>query len=72
VAFVRLLWLKGSGRPHSEEGIIRMELIDSKSGFHFIRIADIEGMAHLIPLEKDRLWLVNNRIDFNYWNELYE
>jgi len=69
---VRLLWLKGSGRPYSEEGIIHTELMDGEKGFHFIRIANIEGMAHLIPLDKDRLWLVNNRIDFNIWNELYE
>jgi len=45
-----------------------MELMDGERGFHVIRIADIEGMAHLIPLEKNRVWLVNNRIDFNTWN----
>ena len=72
VAIVRLLRLKGSGRPHSEEGMIRMQLMDRERGFHVIRIADNEGMAHLIPLEKNRVWLVNNRIDFNTWNELYE
>ena len=49
VAFVRLLLLKGSGRPPSEEGVIRMELMDGERRFHFIRIADIKGMAHLIP-----------------------
>jgi len=69
---VRLLRLKGSERPHSEEGIIRMELMDGERGFHVIRIADIGGMAHLIPLEKKGVWLVNNRIDFNTCNELCE
>jgi len=72
VAFVRLLRVKGSQRPHSEEEMIWMEWIDGKRGVHFIRISDMEGMAHLIPFEKDKVWLVNNRIDFNIWNELYE
>jgi len=49
-----------------------MEWIDSKRGVHFIRISDMEGIMHLIPLEKDKVWLVNNRIDFNTWNELNE
>jgi len=72
VTFIRLLRLKGSVRPNSEQGMIRMELMNGEWGFHVLRIADIEGMAHLILLEKNRVWLVNNRIDFNTWNELYE
>jgi len=69
---VRLLRLKGSGRPHSVEGMIRMELMDWERGFHVIRIADIEGIAHVKPLDKNQVWLVNNRIDLNTWNELYK
>jgi len=69
---VRLLRVKGSWRPHREEGMIRMEGIHGERGVHLIRIADMEGMAHLILLEEDKVWLVNNRIDFNIWNELYE
>jgi len=72
VVLVRLLRVKGSRRPHSEEGMIRMELMGREWGFHIIRIADIEGIAHQIPVEENKLWLVNNRIDFNTWNELYE
>ena len=72
VAFVILLQLKGSGRPNHEEGMTRMEFIDRERGFHVIRIADIEGMAHLILLEKNPVWLVNNSIDFNTWNVLYD
>jgi len=72
MALVRLLRVKGSRRPHSEEGMICMELIGGERGFHIIRIADIEGMAHLIPVEENQVWLVNNKIDFNTWNELYE
>jgi len=29
-------------------------------------------MLHLIPVKENGLWLVNNRIDFNTWNELYK
>ena len=60
MAFVRLLGLKSSGRPHSEEGMICMELMDGEQGFHVIRIVDIEGLTHLMLLEKNRVWLVNN------------
>jgi hypothetical protein len=72
VALVKLLRVKGSRRPHSEEGMIRIEWMEGSRGIHFIRTTDMEGMAHLIPLEKDKVWLVNNRIDFITWNELYE
>ena len=49
-----------------------MELIEGEGSPHSMRISDIEGMAHLIMLEKGKIWLVNNWIDFNMWNELYE
>ena len=72
IAYVRLLKLRGSRKPHGEEGMIRMEAPQGKPNTHVIRVTDIEGMAHVIELEKDKLWLVNNRIDLNTWNELYD
>ena len=51
--------------------MIRVKCIGEKQGFHIIRVKDIEGLAHLIPLEVGRVWLVNNRIDLTTWNELY-
>jgi len=72
LAYVRFLRVKGSNRPHGEEGMIRMEQRDGNEGMHMVRVSDIEGMAHLIPVETDRVWLVNNRIDFTTWNELYD
>src|SRR5437016_967573 len=65
VAYMRLLRVKGSSRPHGEEGIVQMEKRDNGGAMHIIKIGDIEGMVHMIPLETDRVWLVNNRIDFN-------
>ena len=51
--------------------MIRIECTGENQGFHIIRVKDIEGLAHLIPLEAVRVWLVNNRIDLTTWNELY-
>lgn len=51
-----------------------MALVEKREegkGLHIIRIADIKCMAHLLELEADKVWLVNNRIDFTTWNELY-
>ena len=39
---------------------------------HVIRITDIEAMAHLIAIEPDQLWLVNNPIDQQTWNEIHD
>jgi len=72
VAFVRLLQVKGSRRPHNEEGMIQMEWMYRGKGVYFIRISHTEGMEYLIPLEKGKVWLVNARIDFNTWNKLYK
>jgi hypothetical protein len=37
-----------------------------------VPIAKIEGMAHLIPLEPGESWLVNNRVDLETWNTIYD
>ncbi|KAF8430747.1 hypothetical protein BGX38DRAFT_1146798 [Terfezia claveryi] len=56
VAYVRLLRIKGSSRLHSEEGMIQMEKCEDDRAMQVIGISDIEGMAHVIPLEIDRVW----------------
>jgi len=65
VALVVLLGLKGLAKPNGEEGMIRVEINGVRIGKHVIWVADIEGMAYLIPLEQSRSWLVNNTIDLN-------
>jgi len=37
-----------------------------------VGIAKIEGIAHLIPMEPRESWLVNNRIDLETWNLVYD
>jgi len=71
VALGVLLPLKGLAKPSREEGMIRVQINGDGKEKHVIRVADIEGMAHLIPLEEGRSCLVNNRIDLNTWNVLY-
>ena len=39
---------------------------------HVISIRDIEGMAHLIPIDIEKLYLMNNQIDMHTWNDIYD
>ena len=70
VVLVELLRLRGPAKPGGEEGMIRMKRREEGKRTHVVQIADIEGMAHVISLEKGKLWLVNNRIYLRTWNEL--
>ena len=60
LAHVSLLKVIGSHTPDGPEGMVRVGIPLRN---HVIKISDIEGMAHLIPIEPDKLYLVNNRID---------
>ncbi|KAF8414646.1 hypothetical protein BGX38DRAFT_1281763 [Terfezia claveryi] len=71
VALVSILRVRGSSRPGRDEGMVRMEGREDGKGMNILRITDIEGMAHVIGLKEGNTWLVNNRIDFHTWNELY-
>ncbi|KAF8446788.1 hypothetical protein BGX38DRAFT_1270946 [Terfezia claveryi] len=71
VALVSLLRVRSSSRPGGDEGMVRMEGRENGKGLNILCIADIEGMAYLIGLKEGNLWLVNNRIDYNTWNDLY-
>ena len=55
VALIMLLRLRVSARPWGEEGKVRVEKSVDGFGIHIIRIGDIEGMAHVIPLDPGRL-----------------
>ena len=39
---------------------------------HVINIHDLEGMAHLIPIDMEKLYLVNNWIDIHPWNNIHD
>ena len=53
------------------EKMLRVGLATYEAGV-VIPIAKIEGIAHLIRLEPGQSWLVNNRIDVETWNMLYD
>jgi len=70
VGLVSSLSVRGSSKPGREEGMVRMEHGNAGRRLNVVRIADVEGMAHLIDVKQDSAWLVNNRMDLNTWNEL--
>ena len=71
LAHVSLLQCIGGTAVHSVEGILRVGW-PAKEENEVVRIAQIEGMAHLISLEAGESWLVNNRIDLETWNTIYD
>ena len=62
LAYVTLLNCVGVAALQGAEGMLRVGFTTREAGV-VIPIAKIEGVAHLIPLEPDQSWLVNNRID---------
>ena len=69
LAHISLLEIIGSQIPDELEGMSRVGCPITN---HVIRMTDIEGMAHLIAIEPNQLWLVNNRIDQQTWNEIHD
>ena len=55
----------------SIEGMLRVGWPPKKEA-KVVRIAQIEGMAYLIPLRPEESWLINNRIDLETWNTIYD
>ena len=71
LAHVTLLHCIGGTAVQGAEGMLRVGIPTPVQGV-IVRIANIEGLAHLIPLEPGQSWLVNNRIDVETWNVLYD
>jgi len=69
LAHISLLTVVGSPTPDGPEGMVR---IGTPVKNHVVYIGDIEGMAHLITINPDNLYLVNNRIDVHTWNEIHD
>ena len=71
LAHVTLLHCIGGTAVQGAEGILSVR-IPTPAQVVIVRIANIEGLAHLIPLEPGQSWLVNNRIYVETWNVLYD
>ncbi|KAF8440641.1 hypothetical protein BGX38DRAFT_1205503 [Terfezia claveryi] len=71
VANVSLLQCIGGSSVQGAEGMLRVGWGGREESV-VVQIAKVEGMAHLIPLEPGESWLVNNRIDLETWDALYD
>ena len=71
LAYVTLLNCVGGAALQGAEEMLHVGFTTRGAGV-IIPIAKIEGIAHLIPLEPEQSWLVNNRIDIETWNMLYD
>jgi len=69
LAHVSLLTIIGSPTP---DGLESMILVGKPMKSHVIRVADIEGMAHLVIVNPEELYLVNNRIDVHTRNDIHD
>ena len=69
LAHVSMLSVIGSSTPDGPEGMVRVGI-----PWHncVLPISQIEGMAHLIPIEPDQRWLINNHIDLITWNDIHD
>jgi hypothetical protein len=71
LAHVTMLRCIGGTALQGVEGMLRVGFPPMAEGM-VVPIAKIEGMAHLIPLEPGESWLVNNRVDLETWNTIYD
>jgi hypothetical protein len=71
LAHVTMLQCIGKAAAQGVEGMVRVGWPTAEQSL-VVRIAEVEGMAHLIPLEPGESWLVNNRIDLHSWNNIYD
>jgi hypothetical protein len=53
--------------PNGDEGMLKVKTYSGNNVV--VRITDIEGMAHLIPIDPE-LWLVNNRNELLAWEDM--
>ena len=57
--------------PDGSEGMVHV-FLPKREGNHVLPVTNIEGMGHLIPIERNGPSLVNNRIDVHTWNNIYD
>ena len=65
----KLSWT-GNGKPSGPEGMSYVVEVTGEGYQNVVWVHVIEGAAHLIPLEPNRHWIVNNRVDYHVWNEV--
>jgi len=71
LAHMTMLQCIGKAAAQGVEEMVRVgwPMVEQSLG---VSIAQVEGIAHLIPLDPGESWLVNNRIDFQSWKNIYD
>ena len=64
LAHVTLLQWVGNPIPHGPEGMSYVESPPMGQGEIVVWIRNIEGAVHLVPLEPNQKWVVNNWVDY--------
>jgi len=59
-----------SGRISDIHSLVTVQMKEDAREFTVVDIGTILGLAHLIP-EGDRRWIVNSRINWRTFNEVY-
>ncbi len=71
LAHVTMTTVVGARTAGREEGMVKVQLsVPTKDVL--VNVREIGGMAHMIPIEPQKLWYINNRIDLHTWNLLYD
>jgi len=70
LAGVQILSSVNSGRPSDIPSLVTVRLSEDSREFTLVDIGTILGLTHLIP-EGDQCWLVNSRINWRTFNEIY-
>jgi len=70
LAHVTMLEWAGNPTPHGPEGMSEVKEYLHGGGQTVVWLSAIEGAVHLIPLEPERNFIVNNRVDYHVWNEM--
>ena len=71
LAHISSTTIVGGRSIDNDEGMIRVRLSYPPKN-KIVRIGDLRGMVHMIPVEPSGVWVINNRIDLYSWNLLYD
>jgi len=69
LANMSILQVIGRPMPGGPEGMVCVQKKDNENGDYVVWVWSLEGAAHLIPVELEHRWIINNRIDYHTWNE---
>jgi hypothetical protein len=70
LAHITLMTIVGARTTGNEEGMWRVKRSNPARNV-IVPIRTIVGMAHLVPIEPNEVWFINNRIDLETWNMVY-